>query len=248
MNKALSALLAVIVCVLTLGASDVIVDEAKLQALKSTNVVLQDPVLSIKGAIEKPESYILKLEAQSAQGSQFITAYLDKKTDELYIGSAYDKEGNAMVYPQDAKIISEGIAFSYGKGEEELYIVMDPECLYCNRFEKAVAGKLDDFKVHVILFPLPFHQKAPAMIEWIMQGNDDADKKARLQEIMLKGSTHYEILIKDATKPFVYSSETQAYIEKSNLATMELGVRGTPSIFNAEFMPVLQEELLEAGE
>ena len=43
------------------------------------NTVLQDPVLSIKGAIEKPESYILKLEAKSPQGSQNITAFLNKK-------------------------------------------------------------------------------------------------------------------------------------------------------------------------
>ena len=81
MNKALCALLSVMVCVCTVGAADTIVDEAKLQALKAKNVVLQDPVLSIKGAIEKPQSYILKLEAQSPKCSHFITEYIDKKTD-----------------------------------------------------------------------------------------------------------------------------------------------------------------------
>jgi thiol:disulfide interchange protein DsbC len=245
MNQALYALVIALVFVSALGAADIITDEAKFKALKMKNMVLQDPVLSIKGVVEKPRSYILKLEAKSPQGSQFITAFLDKKTSELYIGTAYDKEGNVMMFPQDAKVISDGVAFSYGKGSEEIYIVTDPECVYCSRFEKAVAGKLDDFRVHVILFPLPFHPKAPAMIEWIMQGKDDVEKKARFEEVMLKGSTQYEALIKKQAKHFVYSEPVEAYISKSELATMELNVRGTPAIFNSDFMPVMQDELLE---
>jgi len=245
MNKVRHALLAVFLCMCIMNAEVITLDEAKLQMLKGKNIVLQDPALSIKGVIEKPDSYILKVEAQLPQSSQYMTVFLDKKTSELYIGSGYDKEGNAILFPQDANIITQGIAFSYGKGEVELYIVMDPECSYCRRFEKAVVGKLDDFTVHVILFPLPIHERAPAMIEWIMQGKDDADKKARMEDIMLKDSMHYEVLIKENKSPFAYSEFVDAYIKKANLATMELNVRGTPSLFNAEFTPVLQEELLE---
>jgi len=248
MNKALHTLVTAITLVSALGAEDIIVDEAKLQALKTKNRVLQDPVLSIKGAIEKPESYILKLEAKSPQGSQFITAFLDKKTSELYMGTAYDEDGNMIIFPQDAKAIEEGVAFSYGRGSEDIYIVTDPECSYCSKFEKVAAGKLDDYRVHVILFPLSFHKKSPAMIEWVMQGKDDVAKKERFEALMLKGSTQYEALIKDVKNPFVYSPLTQAYMNKSNQATMELNVRGTPSIYDAEFMPVSQDELLQEGE
>ncbi len=182
-------------------------------------MVLQDPVLHIIGAIEKPDSYILKIEARSPRGSQLLTAILDKKTNELYIGSAYDKEGNAIIFPKDAKAIKEGVAFSYGKGSKEIYIVTDPECPYCTRFEKAAAGKLDDYRVHVILFPLSFHKKAPAMVEWIMQGKDDAEKKERFEELMLKGSTQYQALIKDAKKPFVYSDAVGQAMKKTDKAS-----------------------------
>ena len=244
MNRTLLTFVTAITLMTTLSATDLIVDQIKLQEIKTKNVVLQDPVLHMTGAIEKPNSYILKIEARSPRGSQLLSAILDKQTGELYIGSAYDKEGNAILFPKDTQAIKEGVSFSYGKGSKEIYIVTDPECPYCTRFEKAVAGKLDDYRVHVILFPLSFHKKAPAMVEWIMQGKDDVQKKERFEEIMLKGSTQYQALIKDAKKPFVYSSEVGQAMKKVDKATMELNVRGTPAIYDANFNPVQQGQLL----
>ena len=232
----------------TLLLANSVVEPAKFPDIKKMNRVLQDPVLSIKGAIEKPESYILKLEARSPQGSQNITAFLDKKTSELYIGSAYDKEGNAITFPKDAKIVKEGVAFSYGNGKKEIYLITDPECPYCSRFEKAAHGKLDDYTVHVILFPLSFHKKSPAMVEWIMMGKDDAEKKARFEEVMLKGSDKYKTLIKDEKKPFRFSESGQAYMKKSEATVREMNMRGTPALYDADFNPISQDEVLKGGE
>ena len=229
----------------TLYATETVVDQTKLPELKKLNKVLQDPVLTIKGAIEKPESYILKLEAKSQRGSQNITAFLDKKTSELYIGSAYDKEGNAILFPKDVKVVKNGVAFSYGTGSKEIYLITDPECPYCTKLEKAAHGKLDDYTVHVMLFPLSFHKKAPAMVEWIMQGKDDTEKKERFEEVMLKGSTKYKTLIKDAKKPFVYSTSMQNYIDKSKAAARELNMRGTPALYDANFNPITQDQILK---
>ena len=245
MNKILIILSTAMTVIITVNADDPIVDKAKLQEIKTKNRVLQDPVLTIKGAIEKPDSYVLKLEARSPQGSQLITAFLDKKTSELYIGSAYDKEGKAITFPKDAKVVKEGVSFSYGKGSKDIYIVTDTECPYCSKFEKAIAGKMDEYTVHVILFPLPFHKKAPAMVDWIMQGKDEAGKKERFEEIMLKASTVYKELIKEKNKPYVYSSATQEQMEKSNKAARELNVRGTPAIYDANFNPLSQDQLLK---
>ena len=244
MKHILLAVTAAVTLISILSANDLIVDPVKLQEIKTKNAVLHDPVLHILGAIDKPHSYILKLEARSPQGSQLITAFLDKKTSELYIGSAYDKEGKAILFPKDAKIVKEGVAFSYGKGKKDIYIVTDPECPYCGRFEKEAVGKLDEYRVHVILFPLSFHKKSPAMVEWIMQGKDDIQKKERFEEVMLKGSTAYQTLIKDAKKPFVYSEAVGQAMKKMDTAVMELDVRGTPAIYDAHFMPVSQDQLL----
>ena len=83
------------------------------------------------------------------------------------------------------------------------------------------------------------------MIEWIMQGKDDAQKKKNLEELMLKGSTAYQTLIKDAKKPFVYSGVVGHFMNKVDKAVMELNVRGTPAIYDANFMPISQDQLLK---
>ncbi len=245
MKQILLTLTATATLMSTLMATETVVDQAKLPEFKKLNKVLQDPALTIKGAIEKPDSYVLKLEAKGQRGSQNITAFLNKKTSELYIGSAYDKEGKAIIFPKDAKIVNEGVAFSYGKGSKEIYLVTDPECPYCTKFEQAAHGKLDDYTVHVILFPLSFHKKAPAMTQWIMMGKDDVEKKARFDEVMIKGSTKYTELIKDAKKPFEYSDSAKTYIDKSEATARELNMRGTPALYDANFNPLSQEQILK---
>ena len=232
----------------TLKATEIITDQTKLQEIKTKNVVLQDPAVEIKGAIDKPDSYVLKLVASSPGGAQLLTVFLDKKTSEIYIGSGYDKDGRSITFPKDVEAIKEGVAFSYGKGNKQIYIITDPECPYCARFERAVNGKLDDYTVHVILFPLSFHKKTPAMIEWIMQGKNDAEKKERYEAVMLKGSTIYNTLIKDGNPPFAYSSSVKEYLEKSAQAAMELNMRGTPAIYNEEFQPIGQDQLLKRNQ
>ena len=247
MKRILYAITIAMISLITLHASDIMVDISKLTDLKKLNVVLQDPALELKGAIEKPNSYILKLEARSPGGSQLLTAFLDKQTGELYIGSAYEKDGKQITFPRDAKVIKEGVSFSYGKGSKELYVVTDPECPYCSKFEKAVQGKLDDYTVHVILFPLSFHKKSPAMVEWILQGKDDAEKKERFEQLMLHSSKKYQTLIEDAKKPFVYSAEVEQIMSKATKAVMELNVRGTPSLFDVSFEPISPEVLLQSS-
>ena len=244
MMRLSSFIFAILLFLSTSQAAEIITDQTKLQEMKTKNRVLQDPVLHMLGAIEKPNNYVLKIEARSPRGSQLLGAILDKQTHELYIGTAYDKEGRAILFPKDAQAIKDAVSFSYGKGSKEIYIVTDPECPFCTKFEKAVHGKLSEYTVHVVLFPLSFHKKAPAMVEWIMQGKDDADKKKRFEEVMLNGSTQYEALIKDVQKPFVYSAAVEEYMKKVDRAVMELNLRGTPAIYDANFNPLSQNQLL----
>lgn len=245
MKRILVTFIYILLFLTTLQATELITDKTKLQEIKTKNRVLQDPVLELKAAMETPHRYALKLIASSPRGSQLLTAFLDKETSELYIGSGYDKDGRAILFPKDVKAIKEGVAFSYGNGSKEIYVITDPECPYCTRFEKAVHDKLGDYTVHVIFFPLSFHKKAPAMVDWIMQGKDDAAKKERFEQIMLKGSTEYSALIKDINKPHVYSDAVRSVMQKMQLAVLELNVRGTPAIYDKNFKPVSQEQLFK---
>lgn len=226
------------------NAADVKLDAAKLKEIKANTKILQNPTLQLKDAIDKDSVYFLKLEARSQRGSRVLNAFLDKKTGAVYFGEGYDKDGNKMTFPKEAKIIKDGISFSYGTGTKDLYLVTDPECPYCVKFEKAVKGKLKEYTVHVILYPLSFHKKAPAMVEWILQGKTDVEKKERLDQIMLQKSTEYKSLITDAKKPFTYTPEIQKSINKALKSAQELGARGTPATFDAEFNPVPRSALL----
>ena len=245
MKQILFILFVAITSMNILSAADKMVNAEKLPELAKMNAVLQDPALTILGAIEKPETYVLKLIAKSPQGSQLMLGYLDKSTSALYLGMGYMKDGHPIIYPQDANAIKEGVYFTYGTGSKEIYLVTDPECPYCSKFSKAAEGQLGDYTVHVIFFPLSFHKKSPAMIEWIMQGKDDAQKKKRYDEIMLKGSTKYSELHKDPKTPFVYSAEVQKQIDKGTRATLELNVRGTPMLFDATFNPLPMEQVIK---
>ncbi len=116
MRRIILALTTIFILSTILMGTETLLGSSKFPELKKMNAVLQDPVLTIKGAIEKPESYILKIEARSPQGSQLITAILDKKTSEIYIGSAYDKEGNAIVFPKTRKPLKRVCHFLMEKG------------------------------------------------------------------------------------------------------------------------------------
>ncbi|MEA3491100.1 MAG: thioredoxin fold domain-containing protein [Campylobacterota bacterium] len=221
------------------GAADAkMLDAKKLKEIKASAKVLQNPTLKIKDGMDEGSVYFLRLEAKSRRGSRDIQAFVDKKTGAVYFGTGYHKDGKMMSFPKDPKIIKDGISFSYGRGVKELYLVTDPECPYCIKFEKEAEGKLDEYTVHVILYPLPFHKKAPAMVEWIMQGKSDAEKKERLSQIALKNSTEYKALITDEKEPFKYTPAIQEKMNKSIEAVKEIGARGTPVTFDASFTQV----------
>jgi len=237
--------LVITMVVVTVSANDMKLDAAKLKEIKATTKALQRPIFQIKEGIDKDTVYFLQIDAKSKRGVRPITAFVDKKTGAIYFGNGYDKEGKLMAFPKDEALIKKGVTFSYGTGKKDLYIVTDPECPYCVKFEKHAHGKLDDYKVHVIFYPLAFHKKAPAMIEWIMQGKSDAEKKERFDKIVLEGSTEYKMLIKDDKKPFRYTAVTQVVINKAFGAIRELGTRGTPATYDEEFTLIPWTDLLK---
>ncbi|MGB5505540.1 MAG: hypothetical protein WBM70_02515, partial [Sulfurovum sp.] len=115
----------------------------------------------------------------------------------------------------------------------------------CTRLEKSIHGKLSEYTVHVIFFPLSFHKKAPAMVDWIMQGKDNAAKKERFDQVMLKGSIAYSSLIKDEKKPYVYTEAVRPAMKKMQDAVLELNVRGTPAIYDKNLNPLSQDQLFK---
>ena len=158
MNKRLWVISLLIAVISTgLSASDKKLNVEQLKEIKALSKVLQQPNIQIESGIDKGSIYFLKVKASSPRGGRIFETFVDKQTGMTYFGSAYDKEGKQLMFPKDVKVIKEGVVFSYGTGKKDLYLVTDPECSYCIKFEKAAEGKLEDYTVHVIFYPLGFH-------------------------------------------------------------------------------------------
>ena len=192
--------------------------------------------------IDYGEFYLIQLNI----GNNPIYSFLDKSSQVLYIGNeAYDKNGELITFPKDKKVIDNGVFFSYGTGDKELYLVTDPQCPYCSKFEKASEGKLKDYKINLIFLPLRFHKDAPAMIEWIMQGKDAKEQKERLTKVMVEKSKEYKKLIPQKGK-FNYSSNVALMVAKGMKAVTELDAKGTPSLYDSNFNKVNWRELFNS--
>lgn len=244
-NNLLFTALTFVAVTANINATENKMDSSKLAEIRAMNTILQQPNLQVENAIDLNDVYLLKMKAKSQRGSQKFTAFVDKNTSRVYFGNGFEKDGSLISFPANAELVKSGVSFSYGNGKKEIYLVTDPQCPYCIRFEKEMDGKLDDYRVHVLLYPLPFHKKAPAMTEWILSAKSDAQKHARFQAIMSGKSKEYTALIKDKKKAFQYSPETKALISKSMKAVEELGARGTPMVFDSAFKQVPRAVLLK---
>ncbi len=62
-----------------------------------------------------------------------------------------------------------------GTGERKIVVFSDPECPYCQMFEKQVAPNLTNTTIYTFLFPLPMHKNAKAYSEAIWCSKDRAN-------------------------------------------------------------------------
>lgn len=185
MKKILTTGLIAISAMTMANAGDAYVSQDVIKEITAGTAVFKNPNLKILKAIDKDTVYFLKVNATSPKGSRDMEAFYDKKTKAVYFGGGVDKTGKQIKFPIDADIIKNGISFSTGTGSKEIYVVTDPECPYCSKFEKASTGKLDDYTVHYVMMPLGFHKKAPGMLDWVLQAKTDLEKKERLEKVMV---------------------------------------------------------------
>ncbi|GEM_PF-955716 len=227
-----------------LSANEPIMLDAKtLTEVKKSNKILNFDYITIQSGSDLGAIYYLKVLTTSPDGDKELNhVFYDKMSQNIYIGQGFDANGTLLSFKKDVALIKEGVSFSYGKGSKELYVVTDPQCPYCVKFKKAMEGKLDDYTVHVVLFPLSFHKKAPMMIEWIMQGKDDNEKNQRFNELLLKDSKAYLALDK---ADFKYSASVEAKMKKAIDAFSELEAQGTPAVFDGTFKPFDWRALLQ---
>ncbi len=220
------------------GADKLLSQKQTIEILKTTPIYSQIQPLLKKGKIkakatEKEDFYIIELQAPRGNINIFVTK--DKKY--TILGRVIDNKTKKLIqpdFPKNAEVIKKGVMFTFGKGNKDLYLVTDPECPFCRMMEKQKSNFLEkNYKVHVILMPLPFHKNAKAMSYYILAGKTDAERAKRMREV-LRGSNEW----KKYNPTPKEKAEFEKELQNAQKAANELQARGTPSVYDENFKPI----------
>jgi len=139
-------------------------------------------------------------------GKDLTQAKIDEKTSKEVL-SKIDK-------------IDRSKLFKIGNGPVEIIEFTDPECPYCRRAESLLEPVKDKITRYVVFMPLPFHQNAKPLTEYILcSGTEKAYKDA------FAGKA-------DLSKfkcPVEKKKEVEKIIEEHMNLAQEFGIRGTPT-------------------
>lgn len=162
-------------------------------------------------------------------GNQIL--YADARGDFLLMGPLVDTRLRLNITQQrlaeltavkfDSLPLDKAITLVKGKGERHIAVFSDPECPYCKRLEKELAG-MDNLTVHLFLMPLAqLHPGAPALARDIWCS---ADPAASWRAYMLDGRKPEAAPAKEGDKP------CQDPIQAIAALADEMGISGTPAI------------------
>ncbi len=171
-------------------------------------------LLFVKGYFHTPR--------RDVPASMFVTK--DYKT--MVYGRGFDSQTTKEYHPFSIAEIKEKAGLIYGSGTDEYILVVDPLCSACVNFEKTLPLYEKEIKLYVLFMPLSMHKTAPEAVYSILSEKTQEDKWKKLQSIA-HGS-------KDFEKIKEIPNEYKKYIKDQRKLAMELGVKGTPTLFTGE--------------
>jgi thiol:disulfide interchange protein DsbC len=230
-------IVAVSLAALSLFASDKLIPQNKLKNILNHSIIAPQLNTRFKDAefqgVEKGDFYIIHLKAKQGEASFFVT----KDLKYTILGQVLDNKAKrplvadfpAKPFKGNKEVVKDGVVFSFGKGSKDLYVVTDPECPFCRKFEKIAKEShlADKYKIHIIFLPLPFHKHAKDMIYYILSADTDQERAKRFRET-LTGSDNWKTFKPSALQKAKIDKE----LKKSLKAVDELGARGTPTFYD----------------
>ena len=180
--------------------------------------------LKVTKAIDLGDVYQVKGIANTQHN--LINAVITKDKKYIILGSVYELKTNKQVQiPVNMEHYKKKEAFTVGSGKDEYYVFTDPECPFCRNFEKVIPKIEEHIKFHVFMFPLSFHRHAKNMSLYIL--SQPKNKRAEaMKDIMVNNSNKYV--------GYKYTKEAQRILNSNMRIARELGVNGTPTLFNAK--------------
>ncbi len=182
--------------------------------------------MQIIKAFKNDQFYLLRVNIQ--ENIQELVLTIDKKY--LIAGKVYNvTSGEEVAIPNDVSILDGKEALTYGTGKDVYYLFTDPECPYCKKFESYFEEIEKDVQLKIFFFPLSFHKNAVALTQYIL---DNKTNESRVKAMLSVSVDSKEFKNKK------YSDKQKASLNKTIEANMklaeELGVRGTPALFDID--------------
>lgn len=217
----------------------------ELSTIKSDfKKLLGNPNLIMKKGIDRGSFKQIEIEARSQRGAQKFNVFLVDGVDNvLFFGKAYDKEGKSFEMPKNFDIVKAGVALTIGNGAENIYIVTDPDCPWCQKLEKEISDESRKrYTINIIPMPLPMHHNAKNVLYWVLSAKDNKEMGERLHAHMVGNSTEW--------KNYSPSVEDKARFDKILAASLkaanELGATGTPAIYDENLDKMSFQNLVKA--
>lgn len=182
----------------------------------------------------------LNVKIMSKQGPQSkkvkaFAAQIDGK-EYVITGTIYDPVGKILSVPTDidAPTLKAGISWTMGSGNKEVYLVTNPSCPWCEKFEVQAHNSnfLKNHKVNVIL--MPFHPNANEKAQWVLSAASDAERAKRYTDLMVNKDNSWRNFKPDAAE----ATRLNALINKGNAAAKAIGASGTPALFDASYSKI----------
>lgn len=174
------------------------------------------------------------------QRASKVTLFVPKDLKSVVIGQGFKATGEPIDFPINMEQYKKEAIYSIGKGKVEYYVFTDPECPFCQKFELMSDKLKDDVKIHVFFFPLDFHKNAQQMCKYILKQKGN-DARASAMHDIANGKTDYVMLNISSEE----NTKFQAIINKHLQIGKDIGVNGTPAVFDSTGKPIQWPELLK---
>lgn len=169
-----------------------------------------------------------------------VALFVSKDLNTVVIGQGFASNGEPIEFPISMEQFKSEAAYTIGDGKKEYYLFTDPECPFCQKFEQMSNNLQNDLKIYVFFFPLNEHHNAKAMSKYILS-QKTSESKAKAMHDIATGKTDYKSMKLSDAEDKKYSD----VISKHLKIGQEIGVTGTPSVFDSKGKPVQWPALLK---
>jgi len=144
----------------------------------------------------------------------------------MIVGQAFNKNGEPIGIERDMSKYKKSALWTIGNGKKEYYLFTDPECPFCQMFEKNLDKLKSNVKLYVFLFPLKMHKDAVKMSKYILSKKD----RAKAIKNIANGNDKYQ----KANFSKIENNKLSNLLKNSENIGKKLEVRGTPTVINSK--------------